>query len=479
VTSSDDQPTTAMPVAAPGRVLAARYELVSVLGSGGMATVFLARDRVLDRDVAVKVLRDQFATDPVFLARFTREALAAGRLSHPGLVPIFDAGVDDGTAFIVMEAVHGPTLHEVLRNDGPFAIERAVRVAADVCAVLDVAHRAGVVHRDIKPGNILLSDDGRTRVLDFGIARSTGTAALTEIATVIGTAAYASPEQAAGEPSGPQSDLYSLGCVLDEMLTGAAPFDAETPVALLHRHVHDEPIPPSALRPDVSEQLDAVVMRLLAKDPGARPATAADARQELLATLAPVAGSTLILPSATLVLPVVSDVDGVDGASRRRAGIAVAAVAAFVVVIATMLALLLGRDGGARATPAVTPSVSSETAVPSTSATSSSPSAARAAPIAVPIATTPGAALDAVRQVIATGRSTGVIDAAAAAQLLRVTDEAATAVDKKKGKSAVPRIQDLADLVDSLGAGGQVAPTAATALHGAIDQLLGLVGRGG
>jgi len=474
--TSDDQPTTTMPVVAPGRVLADRYELVSVLGSGGMATVFLARDRVLDRDVAVKVLRDQFATDPVFLARFTREALAAAGLSHPGLVPIFDAGVEDGTAFIVMEAVHGRTVHEVLRSDGPFAIERAVRVAADVCAVLDVAHRAGVVHRDIKPANILLSDDGRTRVLDFGIAHSTGSAGLTQIATVIGTAAYLSPEQAAGEPSRPRSDLYSLGCVLDEMLTGAPPFEAEAPVALLHRHVHDEPAPPSTLRPDVNEQLDAVVLRLLAKDPSARPATATDARRELLATLAPTVDTTLILPSATLVLPVVGDV---EARSRRRAGVAVAAIAAFVVVIATVLALLLGRDGGARAAPVGTPSVSSETVPPSTTATSATPSAASATPIAVPLATTPETALDAVRQVVATGQSTGLLDPSAAAQLLRAIHEAANALDRKKGKSDVPRIQGLGALVDRLVADGQVAPTAATALHGALNQLLGLVGQGG
>ena len=193
-----------------------------------MAVVWLARDRVLDKDVAVKILREQYATDPVFLARFTAEALHAARLSHPGLVTIFDSGLDHGTAFLVMEVVHGRTLQEELRSEGPFAVGRAVMVASDVCGVLEVAHRAGVVHRDIKPGNILISDDGSTRVFDFGIARTEGSPALTQTATVIGTAAYISPEQAAGGRAEPQSDLYSVGCVLVEMLTGSPPFTSET-----------------------------------------------------------------------------------------------------------------------------------------------------------------------------------------------------------------------------------------------------------
>lgn len=465
--SSDDRPTTAMPLVGAGRVLAARYELVSTLGSGGMATVFLARDRVLDRDVAVKVLRDQYAADPTFLARFTREALDAARLSHPGLVTIFDAGVDEGTAFIVMELVHGRTVQQELDSDGQFAIQRAVRVAADVCEVLDVAHRAGLVHRDIKPGNILLSDDGRTRVFDFGIARTSGSDGLTEISTVIGTAAYLSPEQAAGEPAGPRSDLYSLGCALDEMLTGAPPFTAETPVALLHRHVHDEPQPPSARRPEVGAALDAVVLHLLAKDPADRPAGAAEARRELLASVAPSAHATLILPAVGA---------GAEPA-RRRSTAAVVVVAAAVVVVAVALALLLGRLDGARPASTGTPTAagSSVTSGPSASI----PPGPTSPAIVVPVATTVAAALDAVRQVITVGQSRGLIDPSAATQLTSATDAAASAVDKKKGRSAVPRVQAVADLVDSLAAAGQVAPGAVAPLHSAVSQLLLLVEQGG
>jgi serine/threonine-protein kinase len=462
VTSSDDQPTSAMALVAPGRVLAARYELVSLLGSGGMARVFLARDQVLQRDVAVKVLRELFASDPVFLARFTREALHAARLSHPGVVTIFDAGVDQGTAYLVMELVHGRTVQQVLADDGRLPIGRSVRIAADVCEVLEVAHRAGVVHRDIKPGNILLSVDGRTRVFDFGIARTNGSAGLTEISTVIGTAAYLSPEQAAGEPAGPQSDLYSLGCVLEEMLTGAPPFTAETPVALLHRHVHDEPEPPSARRPEVGAALDAAVLHLLTKYPADRPADAAEARHEVLAALDTVASPTLMLPAVT------SSAD----AGRRRVPVLTVAAAA-VVVLAVVLGLLLGRDERAPATATGTPTPAGSSTTPAPSRLT--PSASATPALAVADAATSAAALDVVRGVIAAGSAAGLIDASATTQLLRATDDVAGSVDRKKGKSAVPRIQGLADLVDQLAAAGRVAPPAVTALHLAIDQLRGLV----
>jgi serine/threonine-protein kinase len=416
----------------------------------------------------VKVLREPFASDPAFLARFTREALHAAGLSHPGVVTIFDAGVDQGTAYLVMELVHGRTVQQVLGDDGRLPIGRSVRIAADVCEVLDVAHRAGVVHRDIKPGNILLSDDGRTRVFDFGIARSNGSAGLTEISTVIGTAAYLSPEQAAGEPAGPQSDLYSLGCVLEEMLTGAPPFTAETPVALLHRHVHDEPIPPSARRPEVGAALDAAVLHLLAKDPADRPADAAAAGREVLAALDAVATPTLLLPAVSTSV--------YASAGRRRVPV-LALAAAAVVVLAVVLGLLLGRDDRAPATAAGTPApiVTSTTPSPSppTPSVSATPS------LAVADAATSAEALDVVRGVIAAGSAAGLIDASATTQLLRATDDVASSVDRKKGKSAEPRIQGLADLVDQLAAAGEVAPPAVTALHAAIDQLRGLIDQKG
>jgi tRNA A-37 threonylcarbamoyl transferase component Bud32 len=470
--ASDERSTTRIAMVGPGRVLRGRYELVSTLGSGGMAVVFLARDRVLDRDVAVKVLREQHATDPVFLARFTREASHAARLSHPGLVTIFDSGIDQGTAFIVMEAVRGRTLREVLATEGPLDVGRAVAIAADVCGVLEVAHRAGVVHRDIKPGNVLICEDGRTRVFDFGIARTDGSDALTQTATVIGTAAYISPEQAAGAPAGPQSDLYALGCVLWEMLTGSPPFSAETPVALLYQHVNDDLASLSAQRPHVSSELDAVVRRLLAKDPAGRPATAALARQDLLAALRPAGGDTRVRPA----------VPPADVARRRARPLARwAAIGAGVLAASLALGLGLarqqqnpvpvaGRAPSAASGPSTTPASSAPVAPPV--APSVTPSAVPV-PLTVPTAATAPGALDALRSVVAAGQAAALIDPAAVTALLDAADDVGAALDK--GKSANPRVRGLADLVDSLASSGQLAGGVVGPLHGAVDQLRLLV----
>jgi serine/threonine protein kinase len=203
------------------RVLAGRYALGEVMGVGGMATVWRATDQVLGREVAVKVLSPQYAADTGFLAQFEREARHAARLTHPSLVTVFDCGVDDGAAFIVMELVAGRTLRQVLDDQGMLPLGEAVGVAAAVCEALEVAHAAGLVHRDIKPANIVISG-GDVKVLDFGIARAEGAAGGTRTLGVLGTAAYLSPEQASGSAAGPQADLYSLGCVLFEMLTGTA-----------------------------------------------------------------------------------------------------------------------------------------------------------------------------------------------------------------------------------------------------------------
>jgi serine/threonine protein kinase len=262
-------------------VLGGRYALAGVLGAGGMATVWRGRDEVLGREVAVKVLSPQYAADPGFLARFGREARHAAAVSHPRLVTVFDSGIDGGTPFLVMELVTGRTLRRVLDEAGPLPAGQAVAVAAAVCEGLEAAHAAGLVHRDIKPANIMLAG-GEVKILDFGIARAEGTAAGTAAGTVLGTAAYLSPEQAAGRPAGPPSDLYSLGCVLFEMLAGVPPFTAESPVAIACRQVHDDPGPPSARRPGVPASLDQITAWLLAKDPAARPASAAAARAGLL-----------------------------------------------------------------------------------------------------------------------------------------------------------------------------------------------------
>ena len=284
-------------------VLGGRYTLLAVLGTGGMATVWRARDETLGREVAVKVLSPRHAADPEFLARFQREARHAAAVSHPRLVTVFDCGVEGGTPFIVMELVAGRTLRRVLDETGVLPPGQAVTVAAAVCEGLEAAHAAGLVHRDITPANIVLNG-GDVKVLDFGIARADGTRAATATGTVLGTAAYLSPEQASGQPSGPQSDLYSLGCVLFEMLTGRPPLTADSTVGLAYRQVHDDPGPPSALRPGVPATIDHVTALLLAKDPGARPPGAAAARAALLAVLGPAGnGGTAVLDVAPDIPP--------------------------------------------------------------------------------------------------------------------------------------------------------------------------------
>jgi len=329
-------------------MLGDRYLLAEVLGAGGMATVWRARDEVLGREVAVKVLSPQYAADPGFLARFEREARHAAAVSHPRLVTVFDSGIDRGTPFLVMELVTGRTLRQVLDEAGPLPAGQAVAVTAAVCEGLEAAHAAGLVHRDVKPANIMLAR-GEVKILDFGIARAGGTAAWTATGTVLGTAAYLSPEQAAGYPAGPQSDLYSLGCVLFELLAGVPPFTAESQVAIAYRQVHDDPGAPSARRPGLPASLDQITARLLAKDPAARPASAAAARAGLLAALA---------PGATAVLPVpAGSVPGTPRRWRRRRGETVLA-AALAATLAALAAVLAAGPGSARpAAPAAHPAV--------------------------------------------------------------------------------------------------------------------------
>jgi hypothetical protein len=329
-------------------ILAGRYVLLEVLGSGGMATVWRARDEVLGRDVAVKVLSPQFAADPGFVARFEREARHAAGLSHPRLVTVFDSGVDGSFPFIVMELVAGRTLRQVLDQSGRLAPGAAVGIAAAVCEALEVAHAAGLVHRDIKPANIVLTAGGEVKVLDFGIAKAGGGSGGTQATrAVLGTAAYLSPEQASGRPAGPQADLYSLGCVLFEMLTGAPPFTADSAVGLAYRQVHDDPGPPSALRPGLPERLDQITARLLAKDPADRPPSAAAARAGLLAALTP--DTTAALP-----LPPAGQVPGRTGRRLRwrprpaEAVLAVALAAALAVLAGLLLA---GPASGPHAFP--------------------------------------------------------------------------------------------------------------------------------
>ncbi|HEX3966012.1 MAG TPA: protein kinase [Trebonia sp.] len=338
-----------------GRMLGGRYELGASLGAGGMATVWQATDRLLGRQVAVKVLREQYAVDPSFLARFQREARHAASVSDPRIVTVFDCGVDGGAPFIVMELVSGRTLRQVLDQARVLPAGQAVSVAAEMCAALEVAHAAGLVHRDIKPANVLVTSGGQVKVLDFGIARMAHSAGLTQTGTLIGTAEYLSPEQAAGQPAGPPADLYAVGCVLYEMLTGAPPFTADSPAALVYRHVHDQPVPPSAHRQGLPPQVDGLVLRLLAKDPAARPGSAAAARAALLAAVS--AGPAATVPQATPDSPGLTRTLPVTAPPPRRAwprvllpGAAAAAGAAAALLAVT----LTSHPAPAAADPPVT-----------------------------------------------------------------------------------------------------------------------------
>lgn len=271
-----------------GRRYGGRYQITSPIASGGMAEVFLARDELLGREVALKVLHPEFARDSAFIERFRREARAAASLNDPRIVSVFDWGSDDGTYYIVMEYVQGRSLREVIQTEGPLSPQRAAEIAADVCAALHLAHQQGIVHRDIKPANITISPTGQTKVMDFGIARQSQDSGqtVTQTGTVIGTAAYLSPEQAQGLPVDARSDVYSTGIVLYEMLTGDVPFKADTSVAVAYKHVKEDPIPPRRLNREVPSGLDAVAMKALAKNPDNRYETAEEMRADLTRVLA-------------------------------------------------------------------------------------------------------------------------------------------------------------------------------------------------
>ncbi|MEX1158370.1 MAG: protein kinase [Thermomicrobiales bacterium] len=251
-------------------VLNGRYRLGEVLGEGGMAVVYRAQDVLLNRPVAVKILRAQYAADESFLRRFEREAQAAAGFSHANIVNVYDVGTDGGQHYIVMEYIRGPSLKDLIRRQGPFSVDGAIFIIGQVTSALDYAHQRGLIHRDIKPQNILVDRDGNAKVVDFGIAKGMRDVNLTEAGTGMGTVHYVSPEQAQGDPAGPGSDLYSTGVVLFEMLTKRLPFEADTPVGVAMQHVNTPPPPPSTFNPKIPPEVDSIVLRALAKEPDQR-----------------------------------------------------------------------------------------------------------------------------------------------------------------------------------------------------------------
>jgi serine/threonine-protein kinase len=286
-----------------GRTLAGAYQVEALLGEGGMAVVYRGRRLSDGRPVAIKILREQYAHDRDFVARFQREAQAIAKLSHPHMVQLFDYGEDAGTHFIVMEYVEGDDLKTVLRRQGALPEGRSREIGAEVCAALSYAHRQGIVHRDIKPQNILLTRDGRVKVADFGIARALASAGITETGTVLGSVQYLSPEQARGMSVGQRADLYSLGVVLFEAMTGTLPFDGDSPIAIALKHVHEPPPVPRRNGAAMSLEAEQIVLKALAKDPHDRYRSADEMRADLLGQTAhwreapsPAAEETVVMP---------------------------------------------------------------------------------------------------------------------------------------------------------------------------------------
>lgn len=275
-----------------GDLIGDRYELGGQLGAGGMARVYLAHDRLLDREVAIKVLSDPYASDPNFVERFRREASAAAGLNHPNIVSVYDRGEADGSYYIVMEYLPGPDLKQVIRRRAPLAPADAIDYSLQILAALGAAHRRDVIHRDVKPQNVMVSEDGHLKVTDFGIARAGAQSEMTEAGSVIGTAQYLSPEQARGDEVTAASDCYAAGIVLYEMLTGRVPFDAERPVAVAMKQISDPPLPPRNIVPTIPPALEAVVLHSLGKRPSERYRSAEEFSRALLDARAAIDGTT-------------------------------------------------------------------------------------------------------------------------------------------------------------------------------------------
>ncbi len=272
-------------------VLGNRYHLLEPAGEGGMAIVYKAEDRVLGRPVAVKVLRQQFAADPEFLARFRQEAHAAAALTHPNIVHVYDVGETGGQQYIVMEYVAGPTLKQIIQQRGALPLAEVLDLGSQVCAAAEAAHRRGMVHRDLKPQNVLVNADGLAKVADFGLAQPAAQAAGQPAdapvgsapATVFGTAHYLSPEQAQGLPATPASDIYAIGVLLYEMATGRLPFDGGSPEEVARKQIQQAPAPPRLLNDALPAAVEGIILKAMAKDPAARYATARELGSALLA----------------------------------------------------------------------------------------------------------------------------------------------------------------------------------------------------
>lgn len=314
-----------------GRVFDDRYEVVGKLGSGGMAEVYLAADRLLGRQVALKVLSSRYAQDDEFVERFRREASSAAGLNHPSIVQIYDRGEAEGTYYIAMEYLEGRTLKDIIVKYAPLDLDLVVSVSTQILEALKFAHRRDVIHRDIKPQNIIIDNDGRVKVTDFGIARAGSASTMTEAGSMLGTAHYLSPEQAQGRPVEAASDLYSLGVVMYEMVTGTLPFDGDNPVSIAMQHVHQQPVAPRSINPDIPENLEAVILRALGKHPTERYITAQQMLEDLRLVQdgEPVSAPAAFMEEATRVMSPAAVVAAQPTQVRQRSAEPVPAAQAY------------------------------------------------------------------------------------------------------------------------------------------------------
>jgi serine/threonine protein kinase len=414
-----------------------------------MATVYLARDTMLDRPVVLKVLAEHLAHDASFRDRFQREARLAARLVHPNIVQIYDVGEDARGPYIVMEYVEGETLAAELERRGRLPADEVVAIGTQLCAALEAAHAAHLVHRDIKPQNVLRGRDGKVKLADFGIARSLAMTSHTEAGTVLGTAAYLAPEQARGEEVTTAADIYSLGVVLYELLTGQTPFDADTLPQLVLQREQGLVTPPRELVPEIPAALEAVVMRCLALRPEYRPASAAALAAELNPTR---------VTRTTAVLPV---------APRRRSRRLVLIVGGAVLLAAAVVAIVLATSGTspkAAATTTVPPKTTkAPTTAPSTTATTQPPPA------------TPAQAIADARAAILTAQTNGQLNTSAADELGRRLDDISQALVKPDANDASHKVDDLRQALAGLVDDEQLSSAGLAAISAPLDRLAALL----
>ncbi len=460
-------------MALENRTLGGRYLVETLIASGGMARVYRGRDSVLGRIVAIKVLVPPLDSDPEFVARFRREARSAAGLNHPGVVAVFDTGSDGNVQYIVMEYVEGHTLAGIIRREAPLPPGRAAEIGMAVSEALSAAHQKGLVHRDVKPANIMVTPSGAIKVMDFGIARA-ATDTLTRTGRILGTAAYLSPEQARGQPADPRSDLYSLGCVLYETLTGRPPFTGESPVAVASRHVAEEPEPPSKVNPDVPAALESVVLKALAKDPAIRYQSARAMGEDLAGivqgAVPPIAAglgavTEPISPGGqqTPVLPAPTPTAVLGGGTKetprgpRRYGPVVAGVA--ILALLALVLFLAFRTGGS-------PTAEGRSSRPPT--TTSSPS---------PTPPTVAQALADLTNVVTEGERQGEVDHGAGDDILHRAQDAARASQDGHSEDAAKKLSELDRKVDELVEKGKITSEGrADAIREAIAALAGALG---